>query len=242
MKSKVTKIGIIGGSGVEQLIFTEGFKNKTVKTEYGNVPVKVGDVAGRTIVFLSRHGKEYALPSNVNYRANIKAMQSEGVENIICTAAVGGINPRMRPGEFALLTDFIDFTRGQRETFTVHSFIDLSEPYSNYLNKKIYNVATKLRVKLHPGATYVCTEGPRFETKAEIKMFAKLGGDLVGMTQVPEVVLAAEVGIPYAGIAVITNYAAGISRKKVSPDEVIEVMKQRSKPLSNLILKTIKSL
>ena len=164
------------------------------------------------------------------------------MENIIATAAVGAINPKMKPGDLVLLTDFLDFTRGKRETFTAHSFIDLSQPYSRFLNKKIYNVAVRRRIRTHPGAVYVCTEGPRFETRAEIKMFGRLGADVVGMTQVPEVVLAAEAGIPYAALAVVTNYAAGVSRKKVSSEEVVAMMKKMSRSLSDLMLGVIRSL
>jgi 5'-methylthioadenosine phosphorylase len=242
MKSKASKIGIIGGSGVEDLLFTEGFKSKVVKTEYGQVNVLQGNVNNKSIIFLNRHGRNYASPSQINYRANMAALRDEGAEDIIATAAVGSINPRMRPGEFVVLTDFIDFTRGRIQTFTPNSFVDVSRPYSSFLVKKITNAAVKLRIKTHPGVTYVCTEGPRFETKAEIKMFGKLGADVVGMTQVPEVVLAAEAGIPYAVVGVITNFAVGISPKKVSAEEVVAVMKQRKESLSKLLALVIKSL
>jgi 5'-methylthioadenosine phosphorylase len=178
----------------------------------------------------------------VNYRANIAALKQEGVEDILATAAVGAINRKMQPGDFVALTDFIDFTRGRAQTFSDKSFVDVSRPYSPFLVKKIVNAAVKLRVKTHPGATYVCTEGPRFETKAEIKMFEKLGADVVGMTQVPEVVLAAEAGIPYAVIGVVTNFAAGISPKKVSSEEVLKVMGDRKEALSKLLALVIKSL
>lgn len=242
MKSKVSKIGIIGGSGVEELLFTEGFKSKAVKTEYGQVEVKHGNVNNKTVIFLNRHCKNYASPSRINYRANVAALRDEGAEDIIATAAVGSINPRMRPGEFVALTDFIDFTRGRAQNFSQKSFVDVSRPYSPFIVKKITNAAVKLRIKTHPGVTYVCTEGPRFETRAEIKMYGKLGADVVGMTQVPEVVLAAEAGIPYAAVGVITNYAAGVSSKKVSAEEVMAVMKDRRESLSKLLALVIKSL
>ncbi|MEE8638636.1 MAG: MTAP family purine nucleoside phosphorylase, partial [Candidatus Margulisiibacteriota bacterium] len=169
-------------------------------------------------------------------------LKNEGVESIIATAAVGSINRKMQPGNLVLLTDFIDFTRGREETFTAHSFVDVSQPYSSLLIKKILNAAVKLRIKAHPGATYVCTEGPRFETKAEIKMFGKLGADVVGMTQVPEVVLAAEACIYYAVIGVVTNFAAGISPKKISAEEVVRVMEDRKESLSKLLELVIKAL
>ena len=242
MKSKVSKIGIIGGSGVEDLLFTEGFKEKTIKTEYGEVALREGEAAGKTVVFLNRHTKNHVPPSQINHRANIAALKNEGVEDILATAAVGSINRKMQPGDFVILTDFIDFAKGRIETFTPNSFVDVSRPYSPFLIKKILNAAVKIRLKAHPGATYVCTEGPRFETKAEIKMFGKLGADVVGMTNVPEVVLVAETGIPYAVIGVVTNFAAGISPKKVSAEEVVRVMKDRKESLSKLLKLVIKSL
>ncbi len=242
MKSKTPKIGIIGGSGVEGLLFTRGFENITVKTEFGTVEIKTGEVEDKRVVFLNRHGRNYTPPSQVNYRANIAAMKQEGVGNILATAAVGAINRKMRPGDFVLLTDFIDFTRGRVQTFSDKSFVDVSRPYSSLLIKKILNAVVKMRIKAHPGATYVCTAGPRFETKAEIKMFGKLGADVVGMTQVPEVVLAAEAGIPYAVIGVVTNFAAGIIPKKVTSEEVLKVMGDRKEALSKLLALVIKSL
>ena len=238
----MSKIGIIGGSGVEELDFTKGFKRKVIKTKYGLVPVGEGKVAGKQVAFLIRHGKDYALPSLINYRANIAALKESGVEKIITSAAVGAINRNFHPGDLALLSDFVDFTRGKRETFTRHSFIDMSEPYDPTLNQTIYRVGKKLGLKIHPQAIYVCTEGPRFETKAEIAMFAQLGCDVVGMTQVPEVVLAVEAGIPYAAIAVVTNYACGISPKKIDPEHVVKVMRDKSKVLSRLLYEVLKEL
>lgn len=242
MRSRVSKIGIIAGSGIEDLLFMEGFKTKIVKTEYGLVKTRQGRVNDKTIIFLNRHGEKYVPPSQINFRANMAALRDEGAEDILAIAAVGSINPKMRPGDFVLLTDFIDFTKGRIETFTAGSFVDVSRPYSPFLIKKILDAAVKLRVKAHPGATYVCTEGPRFETKAEIKIFGKLGADVVGMTNVPEVVLAAEAGIPYAVVAVVTNFAAGISPQKVSAEEVMAVMRQRKESLSKLFALVIKAL
>jgi 5'-methylthioadenosine phosphorylase len=236
------KIGIIGGSGVEELDFTRGFKRKIIKTKYGLVPVSEGRVAGKPVIFLIRHGREYALPSLINYRANIAALKKCGVEKIITTAAVGAINRNFHPGDLALLSDFVDFTRGKRETFTKHSFIDMSQPYDPFLNQIIYRVGKKLGLRIHLRAIYVCTEGPRFETKAEIAMFAHLGCDVVGMTQVPEVVLAVEAGIPYAAVAVVTNYACGIGPKRIDPEHVVEVMRAKSKILSRLLREVIKKL
>jgi len=233
------KIAIIGGSGIETLDFIKGFRSHMVSTDYGDVPVSEGTVAGKEIVFQMRHGKEYVLPSHINYRANMTALKKLGVTKIITTAAVGAINKKFQPGDLAVLTDFLDFTRGQRETFTRSAFIDMSDPYDPPLNQLILNTAKKMKLKIHPTAVYACAEGPRFETKAEIKMYGQLGADLVGMTQVPEVVLAVEAKIPYAAIAVVTNYAAGVSPQKIDPEHVIFVMKEKARIISDLIFQVI---
>jgi 5'-methylthioadenosine phosphorylase len=228
------RVGIIGGSGIEKLDFAGKLKPLLITTPYGSVPVQLGHWAGREIVFLLRHGKDYRLPSEINYRANITALKRAGVKNIISSAAVGAINRKMRPGDFAVLTDFIDFTHGKRETFTSRSFVDLTQPYDPGLNRAISAAARALKIKLHPAAVYACAEGPRFETKAEIRFYGQAGADVVGMTQVPEVVLAAEAGIPYAAIAVVTNYAAGVTAQKIEPEHVVAMMKKKERQLAAL--------
>ncbi|MBU1027155.1 MAG: MTAP family purine nucleoside phosphorylase [Candidatus Margulisbacteria bacterium] len=241
MKSKLSKIGIVGGSGVDKLIFSQGFDTKEINTKYGNVSVEQGKLEGKDVFFLNRHTKGYLSPSHINYRANLAALHNKGAEAIIATAAVGAISKKFKPGDFVLLTDFIDFTKARGEGFTPGSFIDLSEPYDPDLRHNILKAAKQLKIKVNSQATYVCTEGSRFETKAEIKMFAKLGADVVGMTQIPEVVLAAEAGIPYAVIAIVTNYAAGIYKEKISSKEVFDMMKDKATTLSSLLLQTIKN-
>ena len=236
----IGSIGIIGGSGLSKLIFTKSFKRLKIRTKYGEVWVRQGKVQGTTVLFINRHGEKYIPPSMINYRANIAALKEGGAQAILATAAVGSIKPPMKPGDFVVLSDFIDFTKGRTQTFTDSSFIDLSLPYDPSLAKQIISAAAKLRIKIHPRATYACTEGPRFETKAEIRMFGKLGADVVGMTNVPEVVLANEAGIPYAVIGVVTNYAAGVSSKKVSAEEVVAVMGEKREGLSRLLAQVIK--
>jgi 5'-methylthioadenosine phosphorylase len=235
------RIGIIGGSGFDNPGFAGKPKTVIVATPYGSVPVQIGQIAGREAVFLLRHGRDYSLPSEINYRANIAALKRSGVSAVIASAAVGAIEPKMKPGDFAVLTDFLDFTGGKRETYASRAFIDMSEPYDPRLNGAIVKAAKKLKIKLHLGAVYACAEGPRFETKAEIRLYGQAGADVVGMTQVPEVVLAVEAGIPYAAIAVVTNYAAGVVDKKIDPEHVVKLMRGKTRLLSQLIKETIKS-
>lgn len=242
MKSKLHRIAFIAGSGVEDLIFTKSIHPQEVKTSYGPVRLKKMKQEGREIIFLNRHGEKYLAPHEINYLANIQALREMGVTGIIACVAVGSMRAKMKPGDFVLLSDFIDFTRSRREYFRSSEFTDVTGPYDESICKAVHKAARKSGTKIHPSAVYVCTEGPRFETKAEIKMFQKLGGDVVGMTNVPEVVLAKEAEIPYAAIGVVTNYAAGISPKMITSEEVMEMMKIRNKALSSLLLQTLRDL
>jgi len=242
MKSKINKIGLIGGSGIEELLFTKAFKNETIETNFGEVVVKSGRAGSKGVVFLNRHGWKYTAPSLVNYRANLSALKKAGVSIILATAAVGSLSKKLQPGDLVILDDFIDFTRQRECVINPNDFFDVSCPYSPFLINKITNAAQALKIDIEPGVTYACMEGPRFETRAEIRMLKKLGADVVGMTQVPEVVLAAELGIPYAVIGVVTNFAAGITSKRVSGAEVLVTMKDKSQVLSQMLLKVIETL
>lgn len=235
-------IAIIGGSGVYDPKMLKDIKDLRVDTEYGTVPVKSGKCQGRTVFFLTRHGEKHSIPPHmVNYRANIKALQTLKVERIISTSAVGSLKKEMKPGDFVLLDQFLDFTKLRKYTFfddqVVHT--DFTNPYCPEVRKTISDAASHLHITLHPTGTYVCTEGPRFETPAEIQMFALLGGDVVGMTNVPEVILAREAKICYASIATVTNFAAGISPSRITHQEVIEIMDQSSEMIKRLITKII---
>jgi len=240
------KIGIIGGSGYNDFPAMEKSKPKKIKTPYGSVKVKVGKYKGKTIYFLPRHGFDYSTPPHrINNRANIEALRKEGADYILSTAACGAINTKMKPGDLVIITDFIDFTMNRIETFNLYRepvFTDVSAPYDKNLRGKLLKVAKALKQKVHPKATYICTEGPRFESPAEIKAFGKLGADIVGMTNVPECVLANEAKIPYAALAIVTNYAAGISKGKLSSKEVFEMVKTKSQVITKIFEKVIESL
>jgi len=218
----------------------------SVSTPYGLSPeILIGSIGNRRVAFLPRHGKGHTVPPHlVNYRANMWALKKMGVKRIIATTASGSINPKMRIGELALLTQFLDLTKCRPQTFydggksgVVH--VDISEPYCPELREALLRAAKKLRIKIHPKATYACTEGPRFETSAEIKAYEKLGADLVGMTNVPECVLARELEICYAAVGIVTNFGAGISKTKLSHAHVIKLMNENIKLVQDLILETI---
>ena len=235
-------IAIVGGSGVYDPKMLEDVKDLQIETEYGTAAVKSGRFQEKSVFFLTRHGEKHSIPPHmVNYRANIKALQNLKVERIISTSAVGSLKKEMIPGDFVLLDQFIDFTKVRNHTFfddeVVHT--DFTHPYCPQLQEVITRAAANLGINLHVKGTYVCTEGPRFETPAEIRMFASLGGDVVGMTNVPEVVLAREAKICYASIATVTNFAAGISPSKITHEEVIEIMDKNSEKIKKLISKII---
>jgi 5'-methylthioadenosine phosphorylase len=246
MAGRKTKIAIIGSTGYGELPFLKEPKALKVATPYGKVEFKNGKYAGCEVFYLPRHGFKYSvLPHLINYRANIKALVDLGTDFILATSAVGTISKRFKPGDMVLLSDFIDFSKNRECTFCGREgmlFTDSCEPYSERLRKKLLFAAKKAQIKLYPKAVYVCTQGPRFETKAEIRAFEVLGGEVVGMTGVPEVVLACEVGIPYASVGIVTNFAAGKSKRRLSSEEVGQVMRLKAEELSRLFAKVIELL
>jgi len=179
----------------------------------------------------------------VNYRANIWAIHELGVRKILATAAVGSLSSNFWLGDLVLLDQFLDFTKSRPQTFyeggkqgVLH--VDMTEPYCSAVRRVVMNASEQLGLPVKNGACYVCTEGPRFETPAEIRMFQRLGADLVGMTSVPEVVLARELGMCYASIGMVTNEAAGIAKHPLTHAEVMESMKVLSVKVAQLIQAT----
>jgi 5'-methylthioadenosine phosphorylase len=245
---EMTYIAIIGGTGVYDPNILANVRQDEIMTPYGLISYKVGDFEGRSIAFIPRHGSKHSIaPHLINYQANIWAMKKIGVKIILATAAVGSLNLDMKLGDFVLVDQFLDFTRNRKNTFyeggrkgVVH--VDLTSPYCSTLRANLLQVAQNIGISIHNYGTYVCTEGPRFETPAEINMFAKLGGHLVGMTNVPEVVLAREAEMCYATIAMVTNYAAGISPNPLTYGEVIKIMNANTDNLKKLLMKTINSI
>jgi 5'-methylthioadenosine phosphorylase len=242
------EIAVIGGTGVYRADMLENPSEIEYQTEYGTAALLVGTYAGKKIAFLNRHGQGHSVPPHlINYRANIQALKELGTKCIIATAAVGSLNERMGPHDFVLIDQFLDFTKSRKCTFfegrpegVIH--VDVTEPYCPQIRKHIFDQAAALGLRVHQGGCYVCAEGPRFETPAEIKMFKMLGGDLVGMTSVPEVVLAREAEICYAAVCMVTNYAAGISPAVLSHQEVLDEMKAMSRDVSKLIMAVLQSL
>ncbi|KJS18932.1 MAG: 5'-methylthioadenosine phosphorylase [Clostridiaceae bacterium BRH_c20a] len=241
------EFAVIGGTGVYNPRMLTDIQELTVDTQYGAVPLKIGKLENKKVAFLARHGSKHSVPPHqINYRANIMALKKIGVKKIIATAAVGSLNEKMAPGQLVVLDQFIDFTKSRVQTFYEGSdkgvlHVDMTNPYCPELAQKIIDICPP-SIYLHQKGTYVCTEGPRFETPAEIKMFKMWGCDLVGMTSVPEVVLARELGMCYGSIAMITNYAAGISALPLTHREVVETMSLNTHNLQALIMEVLSKL
>lgn len=236
------RLAIIGGTGVYDPRILTDIREEEVLTPYGDVKLRIGSYEGEEVAFLPRHGAKHSVPPHlINYRANIWALKMLGVQRVIATTAVGSVNRNMKPGDFVIIDQFIDWTKLRKSTFfdggengVVHT--DVTDPYCKEIRQVLTSAAQELKLSFHDHGTYVCTEGPRFETPAEIRMFATLGGDLVGMTNVPEVVLAREAGLCYATVSMVTNFGAGISPNVLTHEEVLEVMAENSENIKKLVM------
>lgn len=239
------RVAVIGGSGVYEQPFLEDERKSMVETEFGPVAIKQGTYRDRTVFFITRHGGGHTVPPHlINYRANIAALKKLKVDAVIATAAVGSLRRELNPGSRVIIDQFIDFTKQRpltfyegEEGFVVHT--DFTEPYCPEIRSVILSAGRDLGQKMIDGGCYVCTEGPRFETPAEIKMFKSWGVDVVGMTTVPEATLAREAGLCYAAIALPTNYAAGVSSEPLTQEEVLTAMDKDKPELERLIAASI---
>ncbi|MCL4493852.1 MAG: S-methyl-5'-thioadenosine phosphorylase [Firmicutes bacterium] len=237
------KVGIIGGTGVYDSSWLTAAEELRLQTPYGSVTMMRGRVGenGDDVYFVNRHGPGHHVPPHlVNYRANIWSLHQVGVERIVATAAVGSLSATLFPGMVVLCDQFLDFTKSRSGTFfeggqhgVVHT--DMTDPYCPHLRSILFQHAGASGLSVANGGCYVTTEGPRFETPAEIRAFRILGGDVVGMTSVPEVVLARELGLCYSTVALVTNYAAGISSHYLTHQEVLDLMDQYKTSLNQLI-------
>lgn len=236
------KIAIIGGSGLERLLIDKIIEK--YETPFGQINATIGKIDDTEILFIPRHGPNHEYPPHkVKYKANIYVCKKFGAEWVIATSAVGSLRENLPPGTLVIPTDLIDFTKNRDYTFfddhTVH--IDFTHPYCEKLSKIIFEEAKAMNLKVIYGGTYVCFEGPRFETPSEIKMFKLLGADIVGMTNAPEAALARELAMHYSLISLVTNYAAGM-QKKVTHEEVYEIMKKFRDIINSLVHRVVNKL
>jgi len=210
-------LAIIGGSGLSKLGNMEVVQRKVVRSPYGEPSGALifGRIVDREVVFLARHGYGHTIPPHqVNYRANLWALKDSGARSVVSVASVGGIRKDLGPGVLVLPHQIIDYTWGRPSTFfegtgAPVSHIDFTEPYSNELRARILKAAAASKEKIVDKGVYAATQGPRLETAAEITRLERDGADVVGMTGMPEAALAREIGLEYAAIAVVANYAAG---------------------------------
>jgi 5'-methylthioinosine phosphorylase len=240
--------GIIAGSGLDNIPGMDIREPVRLSTPFGDPSddYRLGRLAGKDVVLLARHGPGHRLqPHRINYRANLWGFRELGVEKVISISASGGISREMRPGEITVPDQIIDLSSGRASTFyeaedVVH--VDLTEPYCPDLRSYVFKASEISGVPVRKSGTYICVNGPRLETAAEIRTFSLWGADMVGMTAMPEATLARELEICFAGIVVITNFAAGIEpKKKLTAAEVIESM-QAALDKIKLLLKAFFSL
>lgn len=214
MTARRADIGVFGGSGFYS--FLDDATEVTVDTPYGDpaAPVTIGTVGERRVAFLPRHGRAHEfLPHRIPYRANVWAMQHLGVRAIVAPCAVGSLQPHVHPGDFVVLDQLVDRTWGRADTFhdgpEVHHQT-FADPYDARLSDVLARAGRAMGIRVHERGTMVVIQGPRFSTRAESRWFRSMGWEVVNMTGYPEAVLAAEAGIPYAGIALVTDYDAGL--------------------------------
>ncbi len=231
-------LGLITGSGFYDLPGIEDAVDCQVGTPYGTVSLVQGSWRGCPVAFLPRHGADHSVPpQNIPYRANLWALHEAGARAVFATAVSGGINLGYRNGELVLIDQFINLTHGREDTFFDKEVrhTDMTEPYDGDLRQALSEVAVSEGIDLVDGGTYVCANGPRFETPAEISMYAGFGGDLVGMTGYPEVALARELDLPYAAVGVVSNPAAGLGAEELSLDAIWAVLNDVAEPLLRLL-------
>jgi 5'-methylthioadenosine phosphorylase len=243
----MTKIGIIGGSGLDNPDILKDAKDKKVKTPYGESLLKIGKINDVDVVLIARHGREHTItPTGVNFRANIHALKEEGVTHILATTACGSLKKKIGRGDLVILDQFIDFTRHRKITFydefepnnAVHT--PMADPFSEELRKILIDTAKELKLKCHPKGTVITIEGPRFSTRAESKMFSQWGADVINMSVAPEVILANEAKIPYAAIAMSTDYDCLFSDiESVTWEAILEVFKKNVDKVTGLLTSAI---
>jgi 5'-methylthioinosine phosphorylase len=226
---------IIGGSGLAKLSALENLRRKVMRTPYGEPSgaLTFGRFAGADVVFLARHGYGHTLaPHEINYRANLWALRELKVEGVISVATVGGIRADLGPGTLVVPDQIIDYTHSRKGTFFEGSempvmHVDFTQPYTPALRERLLTASATCGEPVTDGGVYACTQGPRLETAAEIERIARDGGDMVGMTGMPEAALAREAELAYATLAVVVNHAAGRgdSKLEVKLEELEAVMR-----------------
>ncbi len=239
----VTQLAVIGGTGIAQLDGLDAVALCEVTTPYGSpsAAIQQGMLDGCRVFFLRRHGPEAATPPHlINYRANLWALHSLGVSDIVAINAVGGIGPRMLPGRLVIPDQIVDYTWGREHTFDegvdgrlMH--IDFTEPYDGELRTALLAAASASNISCQASAVHGVTQGPRLETAAEIRRMAIDGCDVVGMTGMPEAALARELGVAYASVCMVVNAAAGLGEGPISLAAMHDILEQEAGSVAKLL-------
>ena len=242
------KVGIIGGSGLDDPEMLNGTRQVDVDTPFGkpSSALMCGRFNGAEVVMVARHGKKHQYsPSQVNYRANIHALKEQGATHILATTACGSLKEEIGRGDFVILDQFIDLTRLRKSTF-FDSFehgarhTSMAEPFNGDLRRLLYDTATELSLKVHKRGTVVTIEGPRFSSRAESNMFRIWGADVVNMSIATEVILANEIELPYAAVAMSTDYDCWKEDEPpVTWEDILEIFKKNASNVEKLLLNTI---
>lgn len=244
IKNKI-KIAIIGGSGLDDPKILKNPEEIEIETPFGSAASKLitGQIANRDIVVLARHGKDHSImPTKVPFRANIWALKEIGCSHILATTACGSLREEIKPGDLIFVDQFIDFTKHRKLTFyedkVVHT--PMADPFCPKLRDLLVNTAKNLKISYHEKGTNITIEGPRFSTRAESHLFKSFGADIVNMTTVSEVILAREMGICYASIAMATDYDSWKKGEEaVTWDMILKVMEHNAENVKKLLLEII---
>jgi 5'-methylthioadenosine phosphorylase len=245
----MTRIAIIGGSGLENPAILKNAIELKIDTPYGptSSDFKSGEINGREVILLSRHGRQHTTPpTQVNNRANLWAIREAGCSHILATTACGSLRQEIGRGDFVVLDQFIDFTRHRPvsffEAFEPHEMkhTPMADPFDSFLRSKIIETASELAMKIFETGTVITIEGPRFSTRAESNMFRMWGADVINMSTAPEAILANELGIPYAAIAMSTDYDCWkTDEPPVTWGDVLKVFNQNVSRVIELLIQTI---
>ncbi len=225
-------LGVVGGSGLYQMPGLTEVEALSVTTPFGapSDGIVRGKLGGTTVVFLPRHGRSHSSsPSTLNYRANIYALKSLGATHVLSVSAVGSLREEIAPGDLVVPSQFIDRTTSRAGTFfdrDVVAHVSLADPVCPFMAAAVATAARATGAGTHTGKTYVCIEGPRFSTRAESRLFRQWGADVIGMTNVPEAFLAREAELPYATLALATDYDSWREQDEAHVDAIIAVMNQ----------------
>jgi 5'-methylthioadenosine phosphorylase len=248
----MAKIGIIGGSGLDNPDILNAPSDIQANTPYGpaSSPVRAGTIGQHKVFLIARHGREHTIPpSQVNYRANIAALKDLGCDYILTTTAVGSLREEIGRGDLVVLDQFIDFTRHRalsfHEAFAPHDPVHtpMADPFSETLRGLLNASCEALGIRHHKRGTVITIEGPRFSTRAESNMFRIWGADVINMSIALEVILAAEAGIPYASVAMSTDYDCWkTDEAPVTWDDILHIFKQNAQKVTDVLIRTINSL